>query len=286
MRVLEGMLGLGDNIYQRAVVRELPAPVFLKTAWPELYDDIGTQCVRPSTRLRTQAKNVERSAYVWVKAPAPVGRRLNYAGRSGTILQALCLSAGVKRSALTFDLPAFDIPAREPYIVVRPATIRKEWPAGSRNAKPEYIAQAVSRLRRSFRIVSIADLMDGEEWPVGDLPQADEIYHHGELSVSQMLGLVRGASGVVGGVGWAVPAAVAYRVPMFLIYGGWGLHNGPQRIFDVRMDTSRITQVLPDRFCMCGTPVHGCNKTISKFEEQLEHWAIRLATQQPAAMAA
>jgi hypothetical protein len=286
---VQGMFGLGDNIYQRAVIRELVGEhdVWLETPWPQLYGDLPVRCVKPATKLRTQAKNAERWASWANPRRGVMPRRVSYAGAEGTILEALCAAFGVKASTIAFDLPAFarDL-ERPPYIVIRPATERKEWPAASRNPRPEYLAMASERLRRDFRIISVADLVPGVEWPVLPLPYADETYHAGEFHVDQLMTLVAGAAGVVGGVGWLVPAAVAYRVPMLCIFGGWGKHNGPGRIFDRRMDTSRIEQVMPSRFCMCGQRDHSCDKRIDAFDERLERWAVALTGSKSVAMAA
>jgi hypothetical protein len=53
---IEGMLGMGDNIYQRAFVKQLPAGTYIRTAWPELYEDLPVLPVRSFTTLRTQRK--------------------------------------------------------------------------------------------------------------------------------------------------------------------------------------------------------------------------------------
>lgn len=282
-----GMLGLGDNLYQRAVIREVPGDHHLITAWPQLYADLPRiRCVRPDTRLRTQVKNVRRPDLRWAVPPAPPPRHVHYVGQPGSMLAALCRSFDVRPKRITFDAPRFEQTAREPYIVVRPATVRSEWRADGRNPDPQYIARAVDALRRQYRVVSVADLAAGAEWPVEPLPYADEHFHAGELQLEQLLALVAGAAAVVGGVGWLVPAAVAYQVPMLLLFGGWGAANGPQRIFDPRMDTSRIHQVLPDRFCMCGSWRHACDKTITNLDEHLERFTLRLAAQRPPAVAA
>ena len=273
----EGMLGLGDNFYQRAVIRELPGRHQLVTSWPQLNADLPVDCVKPQTTLRTQVKNIGRRDIRWSEPPRAVAQRVHYVGREGTMLEGLCQAFGVKARRVTFDGPPVAKLDREPYIVVRPGTVRAEWRADSRNPLPEYIDRACRTLGHRFRIVSIADLADGVEWLAGAAPYAHERYHSGELTIEQLLGLVAGASGVIGGVGWLVPAAVAYRVPMLLIYGGWGFHNGPVRIFDPRMDVSRIQQAVPDRFCMCTSPSHGCDKRISRIDDHIERFALRLA---------
>lgn len=284
------MYGLGDNIYQRAVVRELGCvenPVYLRTPWPQLYADLPqVRCVRPSTRLRTQAKNAARADLTWSAEPNSHARPANYVRHSGTMLQGLCEAFGVRRDRLTFDLPAFDGQPLAPYVLVRPASVRQEWRADSRNPSPYALDQAVRRLAPHYRIVSVGDFQQRAEWPVEPLPYADVRYHGGELSTEQLLGLVRGAAAVVGGVGWLVPAAIAYRVPMLLLYGGWGFHNGPARIFDNRLDISKIHQVLPDRFCMCKSALHDCDKHISHLDRHLDEFLARLAVSQPADVAA
>lgn len=274
--LVHGMLGLGDNIYQRAVIREVAAArddVYLATAWPQLYADLPVKCVQVRTRLRTQAKNAARTDLSWHRQPTAARlMRWHYVGRQGSILH--CLSAPMSVRPKVFDLPHFEAPSREPYIVVRPATVRSEWRAESRNPHPGYLDRAVQALRDRFRIVSVADLQEGAEWPAEPLPYADERYHAGELSIEQLLGLVAGAAGVVGGVGWIVPAAVAYRVPLLLIFGGWGAHNGPARIFDAPMDVSLVHIAMPDRFCMCSTARHACDKRIEDFDAHADAFAV------------
>lgn len=270
---VEGMYGLGDNIYQRAIVRALPGPVYLKTPWPQLYADLPNVLpVQPMTRLRTQRKNAAR-AWRWHTVPAHLGlRRAHYVHHPGTMLEGLAAAYGVQLDTVTFDLPAFPSRAEltHPYMLVRPATVRSEWRADGRNPRPEYLQQATQAARDAgFVTVSVADLAAGEEWCDGTPPHADLQFHHGELTVEQLLGLVRGAAGVIGGVGWLLPAAIAYQVPMLLLYGGWGGANGPQRILDSRLNVRRIRQVFPDRFCLCRDPFHDCDKTITTLEAQI-----------------
>lgn len=285
----DGMYGLGDNIYQRAVVRALPGIHYLRTPWPQLYADLpNIRCVRPVTRLRTQAKNAARG-WQWDTPPSSMGaRKANYVHHNGTMLAGLCAAFGISLPSVTFDLPPFRVSAiEEPYVVIRPATVRAEWRADARNPKPEYLAAAaMAAVSAGYRVVSVADLADGHEWIDGAVPFADYRYHSGELAVEELLGLVRGAAGVIGGVGWLVPAAVAYRVPMLLLYGGWGAPNGPHRIFDSRMDVSRIHPVIPDNFCMCRDSMHACDKTISNLDRHLAQFFARLPLGKPADLAA
>lgn len=268
---LKGMLGLGDNIYQRAIVREL-GPLSLVTSWPQLYVDLPVQCVRPHTSLRTQQKNAARGDLSWYGAPRREQAISFGYGGEGTILQSLLDCLNIQRTKLIFDGPPVAKLDCRPYILMRPATLRHEWRADARNPLPEYLCQAADALKEHFQIISVADLQPPFEWHVGDLPFAHETYHHGELRLEDLLALVAGAAGVVGGVGWLAPAAVAYKVPMLLIYGGWGHANGPQRILDPRMDTSLLVQAMPDAYCPCNDRAHNCARTISNFGEHLANF--------------
>lgn len=268
---LESMKGLGDNIYQRAVLREVDADVYLDTPWPELYKDLpNIKPIKPSTKLRTQAKNVDRSNFRWFNCSLPVDKRISY-GSTG-MLSGMESAAGVK--AKLFDLPDFGpSPVDGKYIVVRPATVRSEWRADSRNPLPEYIAEAASIARsHGYKVVSVADLADGLEWLVGDPIPADIRYHRGELSLPSLMALVANASAVIGGIGWLAPAAMAYNVPAWIICGGWGTYNSPENL---RVPVQHKTEFcLPDNFCRCNDKHHNCNKRITdhgrKFTEFLK----------------
>ena len=289
--MLRGMMGLGDNIYQRSIVRELAKvrPVYLITAWPQLYADVpDIWPLRVASRLRTQTKNMKRDDLAW--AAWPRSRipeiRINYTSRPKvSILEALGASVGHQPERLTFDLPSFGKQSRKPYIVIRPATIRKEWLATGRNPDPGYLALAADKLRDFFQIISIADLAPGEEWALEPLPYADQTFHAGELTIEETLSLVQGAAGVVGGVGWLVPAAIAYRTPMLLIFGGWGFYNGPERIFDSRIDASNIRSLLPPDFCQCRDQSHNCDKRIPGIGAEIDRWLVDLVASREAAMA-
>jgi ADP-heptose:LPS heptosyltransferase len=188
------------------------------------------------------------------------------------MLNGLFESAGLNPPTATFDLPQFAAKERKPYIVIRPATIRTEWIASARNPDPKYLCEAAEILKKDFDIISVADLDGSAEFAVNPLPFATHSFHKGELNVEQLMALVQNASGVVGGVGWILPAAMAYRTPMLLIYGGWGRINGAQHVLDHRIDQSKLHQAHPDKFCMCNDRMHLCDRTITDFSTHVEHF--------------
>ena len=269
--VIIGMYGLGDNIYQRSVLREVKEEVYLHTTWPQLYSDLpGIKCVQPKTNLRTQLKNLHlQPASVWHIAPCFPPIRMTYTSsslRCGSILKAMGSKVGTEPKI--FDIPKFpklDIP--KPYAVIRPVTIRSEWYNIARGPEDAYLDTASGILRdNGYHVVSVADICE-KEW-CKQLPEVDTPYNHGELIFEQLMGLIQNADLVVGGVGWIVPACVASKTPLIVILGGCGGHNSPEKIIDKPMDLQNVNFIFPDNFCMCKDNRHVCNKTISGFEKK------------------
>ncbi len=268
--IIHSMKGLGDNIYQRAFLKNMPGPIYLDTPWPELVSDLPhVHCVRPQTNLRTQAKNIARHS-LWLMSPAKQPARHIRYGTEG-IIPGMIASFGVMPAE--FDLPPLPhSPETGKYVVVRPATVRSEWRADTRNPDPEYIYRAAWEARlRGYKVISVADLQEGQEWFVGELPQAHVQYHKGELPVEQLLALVANASAVIGGIGWLVPAALAAKVPAWIICGGQGGYNAPELI--TPKGQSNITFAVPDNFCRCRLKQHNCDKRISDYDSKLTAWA-------------
>lgn len=272
MHLINGMNGLGDSIYARAFVKNLQGTIYLRTPWPQLYRDLpNVMPVNPCTDLRTQAKNASKP-HQWHEMPSGTVRRIRYGAKP--IFNGLEIAYGVRPAEM--DLPDFGpSPVSGKYVVVRPATVRSEWRADSRNPLPEYIAEAAALARsRGYQVVSVADLCK-EEWLVGEPPDADHTFHAGELGLEELLALVQHASAVIGGIGWIVPACIAAKVPAWIICGGNGGYNAPERITDKRMDTSRIGWAMPDNYCRCVEPIHNCDKRISSHAEKFAGWAAR-----------
>ena len=271
--LVSGMQGLGDNIYQRSVLREIKERVYLRTSWPQMYIDLPhIKPVLPKTRLRTQLKNLDtQGANVWHACPSLPMRKLTYTIHDlqrESVLQTMERRLGAKPRI--FDLPKFDGPEIPPrYAVIRPVTVRAEWRNHSRGPYPEYIAAATDILRKKgVYTVSIADLQDGAEW-ADTLPCCDKEYNKGELIFTRLIGLIQNASVVVGGVGWIVPAAIAAGVPLIGVLGGLGAFNAPDKIISAPMDDSKTKWITPDNYCMCDDMRHACDKKITDFEDKL-----------------
>lgn len=275
---MKGMGGLGDCIYQRPLVRHLSQAhgVWLSTPYPEVYSDLPVQPVLwpAGSKLRCQQKNVARAPRsTWTVPPVGTDRvRIAYPARGrsglpGSIVEHMEEMAGANIRHFQFDLPDFGRPEIDPpYAVIRPVSVRSEWPNPARNPRPEYVSEAARELRRQgYTVVCVGDIAPPSERLIGEMPEADRYWTKGELATAQMLALVQHASLVVGAVGWIVPASVALRTPAVIIGGGHGTYNSPEVLIDQRMDDSRIRFLLPSPYCRCISHTHECTKVIPDF---------------------
>jgi hypothetical protein len=278
------MWGLGDNIFSRPFVRAAAQQydVYLETPWPELYEDLDIRFVLGKRRLRTQAKNITRQRpEIWSR-PLPMREVKILYGRE---LAEMSLINALERQwaalRVGFDPALFDLPdmgpspvvSDRPIAVVRPVTERSEWHNVARGPRPEYLSALAAQLITTHTVVAVADLEPGQEWLVGAMPPAHRHFVLGELSVRELLALVREADVVIGGVGWIVPTGLALRTRTFVVLGGHGGHNAPEKITDPRLDLSRIGFAMPERFCRCTSMMHDCDKTIADPVGQFVRWA-------------
>ena len=286
--LIRGMWGLGDNIYSRPFVRAAASKfdVYLETPWPELFADLDIKFVRGQRQLRTQQKNMRRQdATRWWSQRLPSWQvRLGYTslGTHSIIRSLERRWAGI---GIGFDPALFDLPdmgpspmlADRPIAVVRPATVRTEWCNEARNPWPEYINAIAADLMTTHQVVAVADLCPGEEWLTGAIPLAHRYFMFGELNVCELLALIKEADVIVGGVGLIVPAGLALHKKTFVVLGGHGGHNAPEKITDPRLDLSRIGFAIPETFCRCTNMLHNCVKDIADPVDQFNRWFHSLA---------
>lgn len=289
--LVSGMHGLGDNVYQRPLLRALvkrSREVFLETPWPQLYSDIaGLRFIRPWSTLRVQGEN-EDTFTEWTRRPDSYDKHfhIHYGPQhlaNGSIV------AGMESAIQLLDEPlVIDLPARlarppvirgvdRPIAIIRPPTVRNEWANESRNPDPAYVNEAARQLMETHLVISLAYLSPGEEWLVGDPTPAHVTLHDGQLDMFQTIELLRRADVAVGGVGWLAPVAIALRLPTLIIHGGNGAHNAKEHVVDPRYPAPWIEFLSPDAFCRCLTRDHECDKRISDAGDKIRVALRRLA---------
>lgn len=279
----DGMHGIGDNINQRCFIKALAEKgheIWLKTPLPEIYAGIrNLHFVQANSQLRTQHKSELRSSFSFVPEPAGLPRRRIFYGNSdlqqGSIFDAMEQQFRIRPARM--DLPRY-VPASirtpdgKPIAIIRPTTERTEWHNASRGPLNQYIDD-VSRMLavRGFHVISVADVMDGQEWIPDGEPFAHQKFHHGELTIWQMLALVERADIVLTGPCVIMLAALAYQRPMICLAGGNGANNHHLKVTDPRcMDLSQALFIYPDNYCFCQEMQHCCDKTISRLEERVQ----------------
>lgn len=269
---VQGMHGLGDNLHQRAVVRQLMRTneVWLETPWPSIYHDMpGVHLVQKGSKLRTQAKNVLREIDQYSGKPCPAKAsqvQVRYppamVRKHRSVLAAMCAQVGVPVDDFRMPAPwdhGLDLPAGKPILVFRPLVERSEW-GGNRSRNPDVAAylKLLESIRDRFFVVSVADLEQGKEWMVHDDIGADLTIHKGELDFKQLAALWRDASMVFTAPGFGVVLAQAVGTPVVAVFGGYeGAYS-----FDAGAKLTPTLAIAPIEQCDCFSHTHKCNKTI------------------------
>jgi hypothetical protein len=277
------MQGMGDNIHQRAIIRDLirRQEVYLETPWPSIYHDLRgprLKLVCKPSSLRTQVKNMEREASRYDMAVAPQGfgdrnLRIWYNAedvvREGSVLAAMCSNAGVTEHDFSLPVPdewrmaTMDFlrgwTNGKPLLVYRPLVQRTEWAGCSaRNPLIDHYHEIFNSIRDKFYVVSIADLVPNIEWMVSKPIDADLELHAGQLPFEVMAGLFARASLVYASPGFAVPLAQAVGTPVVCVFGGYensqSFAGGAALAPYLGIDTE-----VP---CLCFSHHHKCVKDI------------------------
>jgi hypothetical protein len=240
--LIKGMHGLGDNLHQRAIVRQLMSghDIWLESSWIAPYHDLvaqGLKIVHKPTTLRTQAKNAQREHAGFSRQPLPrvikstqIWYRPADVRVRGSVLAAMCASARCDYTFADFRLPVPEVWREEarkfvghptqPILIYRPLVERTEWNGcAARNPDADAYAALLEEIRASFHVVSIADLVPGAEWMVGRDIGADVEFHRGELPFEALAGLFSLARLVFCSPGFAVILAQAVGTPVACVFG-------------------------------------------------------------------
>lgn len=286
--MIEGMHGLGDNLHQRGLLKQLLAmghEVHLASSWiapyHDLIDDLGLKVFKRPTTLRTQTKNAYREEHKFSTAPQKPDKvlRISYSGEQvrahKSVLGAMCASIGVDYTRVDFRMPVPDawkqaalakitaannntIPDK-PILFYRPLVARTEWTGcGARNPDQSVYAELLKHNFSDYFIVSIADLVPGKEWLVGT-PIRDNIrFHSGELNFEELAGLMALSDVAYTSPGFAVPLAQAISTPVVCIFGGYERSYS----FSGGARFSHYLGIDPIKPCDCFAHNHKCDKRI------------------------
>ena len=283
--VVRGHFGIGDNLHQRAVMRELmkTSDVWLHTCHHQLYWDLveqGLKLILRPTSLHAQAKTIARERHLFTAQSPPAGARQFNIGypkvlvdQHGSILEAMFSCVGLKMP----ERPDFSLPIKpewtaamhgklaqydrggKPLMVHRPIVIRQEWDGRSRNPDPRAYDELYRSIRDRFFVVSVADLRPGQEWIDGPEQPVDVKLHAGELDFPEMAALFKAADLVFCNAGFAPVLAQAVGTPHICVYGGRESYRTTQRVGAHLAPTLPIDPINP---CDCHSASHRCDKRI------------------------
>jgi len=241
------MHGLGDNLHQRALIRQLlnrTERILLATPWPCLYHDLAhrIEFVHERSELRAQSKNAYREFAKFTYHQAPFispdfQLKVSYSGASvkahGSILAAMLFDSGLEPTPYDFRLPVPDSwhdkaqvwidqwKPTKPLLIYRPLTVRTEWQGCAlRNPDHDAYSRLFELLRKHFFVVGIADLMTHIEWLVGHPAQLDACCYAGELDIETLAALTQRAALVYASSGFASILAQAVGTPSICVFGG------------------------------------------------------------------
>lgn len=289
--------GIGDTIYIRPFIKEINnmgIDVYMDTSIPQLFKDLKhVKLIKPDILWRTQSNNISNNSndISWYQGEIPTfsrGTIIDPLYGSEDLIKSSVISSFEEKMNISFDKLEMDypetlnrhgiqIPKGKKLAIIRPVTIRAEWECSSRAPLPNYISWCSKVLMNSgYYVISIADIERNEEWLLEPSPEAHLYLYNRELTIEQTLSLIQDADIVVGGSGFIVPAAIAAKVPLFIIFGGRGGFDAPWKILDLRMDLTRVGWALPDNFCRCTNMKHDCNKTISDIDRQFFDFMARI----------
>lgn len=299
--LIRGMHGLGDNLRQRAIVRQKMQTheVWLESSWVSVYHDLiadGLRVIHKDTRLRTQAKNARREASLFSRQRPPAAARTVQVWyppaevrSTGSVLAAMCKAAECDAATADFRLP---VPAAwrakaqawvdrwhptKPIMIYRPLVDRpSDWTGcNARNPDHEAYAALFDAIRDRFFVVSVADLVPGKEWMVGLGCEADAICHKGELEFETLAALTAMSGLVFCSPGFAAVLAQAVGTPVACVFGGYEKSS----FFFAGAKDAPVLGIDPINPCECFRHDHACRKAIdlSAAVERLQDFAAQSA---------
>jgi len=291
--LLRGMHGMGDNIHQRAVVRQKMETydVYLTGSSALIYHDLipqGLKVVKVPTPLLYQSQNAVRSeedrlfwkGLVPKSSPENLQQQIWYqsdrVNRLGSVLAAMCETTKVSFERADFSLPIPDswydrmfkkIVHRwngKPILLYRPLIERSDWGGcRARNPDPKAYYELFQSIRGGdkFYVISLARLSPSQEWisPISIPIKADLEFHQpNDLHFEELAALYSIASLSYSSPGFAAPLAQSVGTPNVVVFGGF------EKPFSFTGGSRHAPHLSigPKDACGCWRHNHDCPKQI------------------------
>jgi hypothetical protein len=250
--IFHGMHGLGDNLHERAIVRELMREneVWLATSWPQLFWDMPELHLVPlKSPIAWMAKNEARCAALYDNRPLKPGAVAMTNGylsmmpkgiaMYGSVLGTMAAWCKITLTSDDFRMPIapewaakadavlMELGDGRPLMIYRPPVALSEANRGSTQAKiarnPDLAAShaLLSAIRDQYFVISLADMAAWTEHLIGPSFKADAEFHHGELDVETIAAITAKADLVFASPGFMTVLAQAVSTPLICIFGGF-----------------------------------------------------------------
>lgn len=239
------MQGMGDAVWQRPAVEFLLSQydeVYLSIAWPQLYEDLREashgrlKLLRPSgfegSRMyyevdrylnfdkapwRTISHHAIRLVYHVPDCTKPI---------IPTILERAYAPVDLKwKLSLPHRWTDEGLSLRQGHqrvVLVRPPTVRSEWPCSARCGDPAAYQYLIDRLEEGgYHVIEVGTTCEQETLFGKELCHSGDRYLHGELSPTQLWGLASVVDLVITGPCNILPLAMAYDRQVIGIWGGY-----------------------------------------------------------------
>lgn len=289
---IKGMHGLGDNLHQRALIKELYERfnIYLETSWPQIYHDFpNIKFIAKGTKLRTQLKNqsIHRDKFLRHNL---LGRNIRYLSISyspqmirnlGSVLKAMNHITGTQNE--DFSLPVLDEwydkvrsinTHGKPILIYRPLVERKEWTGGA-NRNPDFNAyyELFKFLNpEKYFVISIADIEPGQEWITSKPIKADLEFHKGEMNFESLAALFKISNLVYCAPGFSAVLSKAVGTPVITVFGGY---ENSASFTSGNTPYLGIDTIAP---CQCFSHTHPCVKIIDliKAKEKIGEFLVNI----------
>lgn len=274
-----GMMGVGDCVHQRAILRELmkTREVTIDTPYEAMYHDLVAQGLKLSltARVYTAALDPARRSGRAIPTRPRDGVHVGYTPSAirqhGSILAAQFASVGLAMPERPdFSLPVPQAwrdkanklvgPHTKPLMIYRPIVHNKVWSCPGRGPDQTAYAALYRSIRDKFHVVSIANMKTGKEW-ILDEQAVDVKLHQGELDFEALAGLYAEAALAFGNAGFFPVMAQAVGTPNVTVYGG---HESSRTTQRVGLHLAPSLAIEPDNPCDCHDSWrHKCDRHIT-----------------------
>lgn len=278
--MVTGMYGLGDNIHQRAIIRELMKTneVWLRSYYGAIFHDFIDEGLHviphlgPAPRISEGMRPKGGSVPPAHAAPLKVSYHPADVRMHGSIMRAQFASVGLPPVAEPdFSLPipqnwrsnvrrmmaGWPIGGR-PIAIYRPIVLNKVWECPARAPDPAAYAALFAPLRERYFVVSVADLRQREHI-VGPEQDADVKLHQGELNFETLAALFAESELVFCCPGFSPVLAQAVGAKTIIVYGG----HESSRTASAGDHLAPTLHIDLDKPCECHNPSHACDKRIT-----------------------